>query len=81
MAREDCDAVMFFDSDCLIYDSLEQMREAIQTHSVVLTPHASLLHENADWIFFERNPLKVGAFNLGYFGLQNNETGRAIASW
>lgn len=81
MEREDCDAVMFFDADCVLYDRLEQMCAAVQTHSLVLTPHASLLHENADWIFFERNPLKVGTFNLGYFGLQNNETGRAIASW
>lgn len=81
MEREDCDAVMFFDPDCVLFGKMTEMRAALSTHSVVLTPHASLMHENSDWLFFERNPLKVGGFNLGFFGLQNNHTGRAVASW
>lgn len=81
MEREDCDGVMFFDPDCVLFGNLSEMRKALETHSVVLTPHASLMHENSDWLFFEKNPLKVGGFNLGFFGFQNNETGRAVASW
>lgn len=81
MERDDCDAVMFFDPDCVLFGKMTQMRKALSEYSVVLTPHASLMHENADWLFFEKNPLKVGGFNLGFFGLQNNETGRAVASW
>ncbi|MEM9010189.1 MAG: hypothetical protein AAGE18_03110 [Pseudomonadota bacterium] len=81
MARDDCDAVMFFDPDCVLYADLAEMRAALEDHSVVLTPHASELHENPDWLFFERNPLKVGSFNLGYIGLRNSETGRKVASW
>jgi hypothetical protein len=81
MEREDCDAVMFFDPDCVLFGPMTEMREALKSHSVVLTPHASKLHENSDWLFFEKNPLKVGGFNLGFFGFQNNETGRAVSSW
>lgn len=81
MERANCDAVMFFDPDCVLFGKMTAMRQALNEFSVVLTPHASLMHENSDWLFFERNPLKVGGFNLGFFGLQNNETGRAIASW
>lgn len=81
MERDDCDAVMFFDPDCVLFGKMTEMRSALKKNSVVLTPHASLLHENSDWIFFEKNPLKVGGFNLGFFALQNNETGRAVASW
>lgn len=81
MERDDCDAVMFFDPDCVLFGPMKEMRAALERHSVVLTPHASLMHENDDWIFFEKNPLKVGGFNLGFFGLRNSETGRAVASW
>lgn len=81
MERDDCSAVMFFDPDCVLFGPMTEMREALNSHSVVLTPHASELHENPDWIFFEKNPLKVGAFNLGFFGFQNNSTGRAVSSW
>lgn len=81
MERDDCDGVMFFDPDCVLFGKMTAMRKALRQHSVLLTPHASLMHENKDWLFFERNPLKVGGFNLGFFALQNNETGRAVASW
>lgn len=81
MERDDCDAVMFFDPDCVLFGPMTEMRAALQSNSIVLTPHASLMHENQDWLFFERNPLKVGGFNLGFFGLRNNDTGRAVASW
>lgn len=81
MEREDCDAVMFFDPDCMLFDSMEEMRAALEENSVVLTPHASKLHENKKWLFFEMNPLKVGGFNLGFFGFKNDETGRAVSSW
>lgn len=81
MERPDCEAVMFFDPDCFLFGPMTEMRRALESYSVVLTPHASQLHENSRWIFFERNPLKVGAFNLGFIGLRNNETGRRVASW
>ena len=81
MERSDCDAVMFFDPDCVLFGDLADLRQAIKEHSVVLTPHASELHVDKDWLFFEMNPLKVGSFNLGYFGFQNNNTGRAVAHW
>ncbi|MEM9421885.1 MAG: glycosyl transferase, partial [Pseudomonadota bacterium] len=81
MERDDCDAVMFFDPDCVVLEPMEEMRAALQEHSVLLTPHASDLHENDKWTFFEKNQLKVGAFNLGFFALRNSEEGRAVASW
>lgn len=81
MERSDCDAVMFFDPDCVLFGPMTEMRRALDKYSVVLTPHASELHENSDWLFFEKNPLKVGGFNLGFFGFRNSETGRAVSSW
>ncbi len=81
MERDDCEGVMFFDPDCVLFDDMAEMRAELKKTSVLLTPHASLMHENSDWIFFEKNPLKVGGFNLGFFAFQNNETGRAVASW
>ncbi|OSP53391.1 hypothetical protein BV911_18270 [Pseudoruegeria sp. SK021] len=81
MERADCDAVMFFDPDCVLFGPMSDMRHQLTESSVLLTPHASLLHENDDWLFFEKGPLKVGGFNLGFFAFQNTETGREVSSW
>lgn len=81
MERRDCEAVLFFAPHCLIYGELPAIRDGLKTHSVLLTPHASQMHEVEPWIFFERNILKVGGFDPGFIGLRNNEIGKAVASW
>jgi hypothetical protein len=81
LERPDCHGILFFDADCVLFDTAPDLQKAVLEHSLVLTPHSSLLHERKEWLFFERNPLKVGAFNLGFFGVQNNELGRSLMRW
>ncbi|MEM8792817.1 MAG: hypothetical protein AAGE80_14445 [Pseudomonadota bacterium] len=81
LEREDCDGVLFFDPDCELHTSCEKVRRSVREHSISLTPHSCLPHEFEPWVFFELNQLKVGAFNLGFFGVRNDNEGRSFAAW
>jgi hypothetical protein len=81
LARPDTEWVMFFDPDCVLFDGLPDIQEAISKKSIVVTPHQTEMRPDDKWIFFERNPLKVGTFNLGYFGVSATDTGKRFADW
>jgi hypothetical protein len=81
LAREDCDGVLFFDPDCELHSSCPEIRACLGTYAITLTPHTCLPHTSEDWVFFELNQLKVGSFNLGFFGVRNDDEGRAFARW
>lgn len=81
LARKDCDAAIFFDPDCELHSGVPRVIEALQTHDILLTPHTCLPHLNADWIGFEINQHRVGAFNLGFLAVANTEAGREFATW
>lgn len=79
--RGDCDLVLFYDCDCILFQPQKTILELLETYSIVLTPHANLPHTNEAWIFFERNPLKVGVYNLGFLGVRNNDVGDRLMAW
>lgn len=81
LARDDCDAALFFDPDCELHSDVEQILTSLKSHDIVLTPHTSLPHLNADWIKFEINQHRVGVFNLGFFAVANTVDGREFAAW
>ncbi|TMV09057.1 hypothetical protein FGK63_08030 [Ruegeria sediminis] len=81
LEREDCDAVLFFDPDCELHSALPEIQKSVRDHSITLTPHSCIPHTVEPWVFFELNQLKVGAFNLGFFGVKNDEEGRTFAHW
>jgi hypothetical protein len=81
LEREDCEGVLFFDPDCELHSACPGIIDSLRTYAITLTPHTCLPHTEEDWVFFEMNQLKVGAFNLGFFGVKNGEEGRAFAHW
>lgn len=81
LAREDCGAAIFFDPDCELHSAVPQVFTALQTHDIVLIPHTCLPHLNDDWIKFELNQHRVGAFNLGFLAVANTPSGRHFAEW
>ncbi|WP_193141748.1 MULTISPECIES: glycosyl transferase [unclassified Meridianimarinicoccus] len=81
LERDDCDGVLFFDPDCEVHSPCTEIRQSLSENSITLTPHACLPHEEDPWVFFELSLLKVGAFNLGFFGVRNDEEGRQFARW
>lgn len=74
------DAVLYIDPDIKIYAPLEPVYNALQTASVVVTPHTNLpvidgaKPDDVDL-------LRFGAFNLGFVGVSRCEEGVAFAKW
>lgn len=76
------DRVMYLDPDVAVFDTLAPLEDLLNSASIVLTPH--VLEPETDRRFIVRGEvlfLKRGAFNLGFFGVRNDDTGRRFLSW
>jgi glycosyltransferase involved in cell wall biosynthesis len=72
--------LVYFDPDILITGSLDELRQEVDDHSIVLTPH--LTHPIGD----DAHPgelaiLQAGAYNLGFIGLGSGEMAQALLRW
>jgi hypothetical protein len=79
--REDCESTIFLDPDCEVHSDLSVVYERLETKDIVLTPHTCLPHTRDEWVRFELNQHRVGAFNLGFLGVRNSPDGRRFADW
>ena len=75
-----CDQLIFLDSDILLFDDLHPVYESLNSHSIVLTPHAmSTIPSGPD--FDDRIFLRSGVYNAGFFGLKKDLNSRAFLDW
>lgn len=75
------DKAYYFDPDIYIFSSIESISNALDTHSVTLTPQIAGIHphytgEHPEWAMNVN-----GIFNLGFCGIRNNEWGNRIIQW
>lgn len=74
--------VYYIDPDIALFEPLIHVEEALNTHSVVLTPH--LLSKELDRqgiLDNEISCLKHGVYNLGFVAVRNDSNGRQFADW
>lgn len=74
------DAVLYLDPDMKVYSPLTSVFQALETASLVVTPHSNtpvLDGKKPDDLDF----LKFGAFNLGFAGVSRCEEGLAFLDW
>lgn len=79
---DDCELLLYFDPDMVLFSELDDLIEETKTASVVLTPH--ILHperEHDAVLDHELCSLRHGVFNLGFFGVRNCDEGRAFLEW
>ncbi len=72
--------VLYIDPDIKIYNYLQPVYDCLDTHSVVVTPHAMtpvLDGMNPSDVDFSR----MGSFNLGFVGVSRCEEGIAFLDW
>ena len=82
LARPDCDAVLYFDPDIVLFSRLDDLVERLMAASIVLTPHQARPEATLERIVDnEIGSLKWGIFNLGFIGVRNCPSGRAFADW
>ena len=74
--------VIYLDPDIVLFSRLDDVLEALEHSSIVLTPHQIEPERTLDAIMDnEICSLKHGIYNLGFLGVANSEVGRAFADW
>lgn len=74
------DRVIYLDPDVCVYAPLASVHEALEIHSTVLTPHA-LSPYAGDARPTDRDLLRFGACNLGFFAVRADDNARALLRW
>ncbi len=73
--------VIFLDSDMLVFSSLHFVENELEKKSILLTPHILTPFKKDGKRPFEREMLKNGVFNGGFFAVKNNEEGNSFLNW
>lgn len=74
--------VIYLDPDIAVFDSLAPLEDWLNATSILLTPHQT--EPEIDDFFIVNGEvlfLKRGAFNAGFFGVRNDDTGRRFLAW
>ena len=74
------DKVIYFDPDIYVFCPLEVIYDALDTASVVLTPHLLSPTPDSDHIY-ENDLLVTGVFNLGFVAVSNSAQGQDFLNW
>jgi len=74
------DKVIYFDPDIYLFQSVELIYKALDTASIVVTPH--LLFPTPDpETMYEKDLLIAGVFNLGFVAVANSAQGKRFLDW
>ena len=74
--------VLYIDPDIKIYNSLDILKNWLDEHDIILTPHLTIPEENE--IDISRNELcamRTGIYNLGFLGVNDKPEGLRFAKW
>ena len=76
------EAVIYLDPDTALFAPLTPVLSALDSSSIVLTPHQSVpnLREQA-LVDNEMTSLLYGTYNLGFIAVRNDAAGRAFGAW
>ncbi len=76
----DVDQLIFLDSDILLFSDLSPVFEALKSDSIILTPH-SFTSISAGNGFDDRDFLRSGIYNAGFFALKRDKNAFAFLDW
>ncbi len=76
------EAVIYLDPDIAVFHPLASVLRALESASIVLTPHQHAPNDEPQAIHdAERTAQLYGVFNLGFAAIRNDGTGRGFARW
>lgn len=81
LKKYSADAVIFLDSDILVFNSLQFLEIQLQQASVLLSPHITKPYPDDGHRPVEQELLKNGVFNAGFFAFKNDNTGLDFLNW
>jgi lipopolysaccharide biosynthesis glycosyltransferase len=73
--------IIYLDSDILVFDSLQVVEDALLHHSFLVNPHCTRLYPQDGLLPSDRDLLRTGIFNAGFFALKNDEKAKSIITW
>lgn len=80
--RHTAEKIFYFDPDMVVFSSLDQLLNALDDNSIVLTPHQTVPEESYEAIVDnEICSLKHGIYNLGFLGIRSSEQGMEFCKW
>lgn len=74
------DKIIYFDPDIYLFRPVELIFEALDSASVVLTPHLLSPTPDPEHVY-ENDLLVTGVFNLGFVAVSNSAQGRSFLTW
>lgn len=78
--RRDYETLLYIDPDILVFRPLAEVHAALEAASIVLTPHIRRpYHDEA--MPGDLTILQSGTYNLGFLGLRNTASARAMLEW
>lgn len=81
ITKYNSEKIIFLDSDILVFDSLGFLENELEEFSILLTPHISTPYPDDNKRPIEREMLKNGVFNAGFFAFKCDENGKAFLGW
>jgi hypothetical protein len=73
--------IVFFDSDIAVFDSLHFIEDQLEEFSILITPHITSPYPDDSKRPVEKEMLKNGIFNAGFFAFRWDENGQAFLNW
>ncbi|PWK26503.1 hypothetical protein LV89_02348 [Arcicella aurantiaca] len=78
--RPDIKNVIYFDPDIIVFDDLKPLKDNLEKHSIVLTPHiTSPITDKFDTR--EIDHLNTGLYNLGFVAVGRSEQSYQMIDW
>jgi hypothetical protein len=82
LALADCEAVVYFDPDIVIFSRLDDLFSELEESSILLTPHQTQPETELEAVVDnEIGSLRHGIYNLGFIAVKADRVGRGFASW
>lgn len=73
---------IYLDPDIEVYDELAEVKDALDDHAIVLTPHLCHPEDIMDAVMDnELSALQHGVFNLGFLAVSRSEEAERFAAW
>lgn len=80
--NKNAEIVYYIDPDICFYDSIEEVNQTLQTHSMALTPHVISPTKPDEFGAYEALFLNYGIYNLGFLGINaKNKNAIAMLDW
>lgn len=81
LEKKGVDRLVYLDSDTYVYGPLEEVRQSLEAHDVVLTPHILEPLRPDGRMPEERDLLAAGVFNLGFVAVRRSPAALALLDW